>query len=168
MRQNENNGASKDSCIQSVYMPADVLWCPKPTSFKAVIKGWGPGNFPSYFEVYPRLLWYKTSMLTSLQQLESLPTSISDSPDHLWMCLFQLKIKFYLATLFPTSSLSQKYLVERKKISSLYWKNGDSPLTNSGNYGINRTRDHILRQGNLDVILEGGFTICSKSKAGNT
>ena len=38
---------------------------------RAVIKGQGPGIFPSYFEVYPRLLWYKTSMLTSLQQLES-------------------------------------------------------------------------------------------------
>ena len=56
------------------------LTCPTP--------GRAPGSFPSYFEVYPWLLWYKTSMLTSLQQIESPaifcispPTSkISDSP----------------------------------------------------------------------------------------
>ena len=39
---------------------------------RAVIKGRGLGISPLYFEVYPRLLWYKTSMLTSLQQLKSL------------------------------------------------------------------------------------------------
>ena len=38
---------------------------------RAVIKGRGPGIFPSYFEVYSRLLWYKISMFTTLQQLES-------------------------------------------------------------------------------------------------
>ena len=55
---------------------------------RAVIRGLGLGIFSVYFEVCPRPLWYKTSMLTSLQQLESPaicskspPTSkISDSP----------------------------------------------------------------------------------------
>ena len=36
---------------------------------RAVIKGRGLGIFPLYFEVYPRLLWYKISMLTSLHVL---------------------------------------------------------------------------------------------------
>ena len=48
--------------------------------FRAVNKGRAPEIFPSYLEVYPQLLPYKTSMLTSLQQLESPATFYISSP----------------------------------------------------------------------------------------
>ena len=75
--------------------------------YRAVIKDWGPGILPSYFEIYPRLLWYKTTMLTSLQQLESPaifcispPTSkISDSPDARIILL--PKQNYILSTIHP-------------------------------------------------------------------
>ena len=83
-----------------VYSVRNLQYGPKTqlVYIRAVIKGWGPGFFPSYFEVYPQLLSYKTSMLTSLQQLESPaifrkspPTSkISDTPG---TCMYNVGVK---------------------------------------------------------------------------
>ena len=61
-----------------------VWWVKKETMFRYSglslrAGGWGPGIFPLYFEVYPQLLWCKTSMLTSLQQVKS-PAIFCKSP----------------------------------------------------------------------------------------
>ena len=53
------------------FIPGGCLHPKNCLNFRADIKGRGPGIFPSYFEVYPRQLCYKTSMLTSPPQLES-------------------------------------------------------------------------------------------------
>ena len=79
----------------------------------------GAGVFPSYFEVNAWLLWYKTSMLTSLQELKLLQKLVA-ARNSAWKTRL-----FSLFCVLLIRNKQKKYWVKRhrwEKTLIIYWK----------------------------------------------